>query len=195
MQYMIISVVIPVFNERDTILEIIKRVKQTSLAQEIIVLDDGSTDGTTEILKELKPSKEIHAYFHNENLGKGIAVRNSINHAKGNVIIIQDSDLEYNPCDFPILLKPIQDGLADVVYGSRFLSKRGQQLIFWSLAANKILTFFTNMLYHSKLSDMETGYKVFKSSTEFNIDKMLSETDSLMYENKEMMKNRSSKRE
>jgi len=157
-----ITVIIPAYNESKTIREIIRRVKETGLSHEILVIDDGSQDGTREILKELNHSGEIRAIFHEHNQGKGAAVRTGIKNALGDVIIIQDADLEYNPREYPNLLRPIEEGIADVVYGSRFLGAARRPILFWNMVANKILTTITNILYNNILSDMETGYKVFK---------------------------------
>jgi len=157
-----VTVLIPAYNEIKTIREIIQRVKETGRTSEILVVDDGSTDGTREILKELTEHGEIRSIFHEKNGGKGAALRTGIQNATGDVIIIQDADLEYNPNEYPNLLKPIEDGIADVVYGSRFLGQARRPILFWNMVANKILTFFTNILYNNILSDMETGYKVFK---------------------------------
>lgn len=157
-----VTVIIPAYNEQKTIREIIKRVKGTGLIHEILVVDDGSTDGTREILQELQGQGEIRAIFHQKNSGKGAALRTGIQNATGEVIIIQDADLEYNPREYPALLQPIEDDLADVVYGSRFLGQARRPILFWNMVANKILTFVTNILYNNILSDMETGYKVFK---------------------------------
>ncbi len=157
-----VTVIIPVYNEIQTIREIIRRVQNTGLVQEILVIDDGSTDGTREILRELNDQGAIRAIYHEKNAGKGAAVRTGINHASGDVIIIQDADLEYDPEEYPNLLSPIEKGIADVVYGSRFLGGARRPILFWNMVANKILTFVTNILYNNILSDMETGYKVFK---------------------------------
>lgn len=157
-----VTVVIPVYNEIQTIQEIIRRVRKTGLASEILVVDDGSTDGTRELLRELNDQGDVRAIYHEKNSGKGAAVRTGISHASGEVIIIQDADLEYDPEEYPNLLAPIQKGIADVVYGSRFLGGARRPILFWNMLANKILTFLTNILYNNILSDMETGYKVFK---------------------------------
>lgn len=157
-----ISVIVPAYNEIKTIREIIDRVKDTGRVDEILVVDDGSTDGTREVLHELNAAGSIRALFHEKNSGKGAAVMTGIRNAVGDIIIIQDADLEYNPNEYPNLLKPIEDGMADVVYGSRFLGQARRPILFWNMVANKILTFVTNILYNNILSDMETGYKVFK---------------------------------
>lgn len=157
-----ISVLIPAYNEIKTMRLIIQRVKETNLVHEILVIDDGSTDGTRDVLMELHDQGEIRALFHEKNAGKGAALQTGIKNAEGDVIIIQDADLEYNPQEYPNLIKPIEDGIADVVYGSRFLGQARRPILFWNMVANKILTFITNILYNNILSDMETGYKVFK---------------------------------
>jgi glycosyltransferase involved in cell wall biosynthesis len=157
-----LSVVIPVYNEESNIEEIIKRVKATRLAREIIVVDDGSHDGTRGILKKLDGRGNLRVILHEKNMGKGAAVRTGMEAATGDIILIQDADLEYSPHDFPVLLQPIQDGIADVVYGSRFLGGPHRVAMFWHMLANKLLTFMTNLLYDTILSDMETGYKVFR---------------------------------
>lgn len=157
-----VTVIIPVFNEIKTIREIITRVQNTGIVEEILVVDDGSADGTREILHELADQGTIRAIFHEKNAGKGAAVRTGIQNAQGEVIIIQDADLEYDPNEYPTLLKPIATGIADVVYGSRFLGGARRPILFWNMLANKILTLVTNILYNNILSDMETGYKVFK---------------------------------
>lgn len=157
-----LSVIIPVYNEVKTIREIIRRVKATGLASEIVVVDDGSTDGTREILAEEDGREGVRVYLHDRNLGKGAAVRTGIQQSKGEVMLIQDADLEYDPRDYLALLKPIEEGIADVVYGSRFLGGARRPILFWNMVANRILTFITNLLYNNILSDMETGYKVFR---------------------------------
>jgi len=156
-----ISVIIPAYNEKNTIAEILRRVRATEIPHEIIVVDDGSTDGTREILQGLEGQDGLSIIYHEKNLGKGSAVRSGIRAASGDVIIIQDADLEYDPREYPNLLRPIQEGLADVVYGSRFLGGARRPILFWNMVANKILTLVTNVLYNNILTDMETGYKVF----------------------------------
>ncbi len=158
-----LSVVIPVYNEAANIQEILKRVKATKLAWEIVVVDDGSQDGTRDLLKGLDGKGNVRVILHEKNLGKGAAVRTGIQAARGEIILIQDADLEYSPHDYPALLQPIKDGIADVVYGSRFLGGPRRVVMFWHMLANKMLTLMTNVLYDTILSDMETGYKVFRS--------------------------------
>ncbi|OGO49879.1 MAG: glycosyl transferase [Chloroflexi bacterium RBG_16_64_43] len=158
-----LSVVIPVYNEKNTLREILRRVQATGLAGEILIVDDGSTDGTRQILADLPPQPGLRVILHPRNTGKGSAVRTGIQNASGQIILIQDADLEYNPRDYPMLLKPIEDGVADVVYGSRFLGAPRRVTMFWHMLANQLLTLATNLLYNSILSDMETGYKVFRA--------------------------------
>jgi glycosyltransferase involved in cell wall biosynthesis len=158
-----LSVIIPVYNERETIEEIIRRVEEVNvgLEKEIIVVDDGSQDGTSQVLKSLKfPNLKI--FRHSKNMGKGAALQTGFSKAEGDIILIQDADLEYNPQDYPKLLEAILDGRADVVYGSRFLGGPHRVLFFWHYVGNKILTTLSNMFSNLNLSDMETCYKVFK---------------------------------
>ena len=157
-----ITVLIPVYNEINTIKEILRRVKAMDVASEILIVDDGSQDGTRAILKEMDSSNGIRVLLHEKNQGKGAAVRTGIKAAQGDIILIQDADLEYDPRDYPRLLQPLEEGLADVVYGSRFLGGPRRPTMFWHMVANKLLTFMTNILYNTILTDMETGYKVFR---------------------------------
>jgi glycosyltransferase involved in cell wall biosynthesis len=157
-----LSVIIPVYNEVESIKTILERVHATKLVHEIIVVDDGSQDGTRDVLKKLDGKKGVRVILHEKNQGKGAAVRTGMSAAKGDILLIQDADLEYDPRDYPELLKPIQEDLADVVYGSRFLGRAHRVTMFWHMVANKSLTLMTNILYDTILTDMETGYKVFR---------------------------------
>lgn len=156
-----LSILIPVYNERPTILEIIKRVQQVSFEKEIIAVDDGSTDGTRDVLPQVERQGVIVLY-HERNQGKGAAIQTALQHATGDIIVIQDADLEYDPRDYKQLVDPIIEGRAKVVYGSRFLGPR-MAMFFWHMLANKMLTLMTNILYDAILSDMETGYKAFRA--------------------------------
>ncbi|MBX3047826.1 MAG: glycosyltransferase family 2 protein [Anaerolineales bacterium] len=156
-----LSIVMPVYNEAQTILEILKRVKATGVADEIVVVDDGSQDGTADVLASLN-DPQVRLVVHPRNQGKGAAVRTGIQAAQGELILIQDADLEYDPRDIPALLKPMEEGIADVVYGSRFMGAPRRPTMFWHMVANKLLTLITNILYNNILTDMETGYKLFR---------------------------------
>lgn len=156
-----LSVIIPVYNEVKTIEEVVARVRATGFAREIILVDDGSTDGSTEILKKYQGQDGIQVIICEQNRGKGAAVREGIKAAGSTYAIIQDADFEYDPNDYAKLYPIIESGQADVVYGSRFMEST-DYFYFRSLAANKLLTFLTNVLYHTKLTDMETCYKLFK---------------------------------
>jgi glycosyltransferase involved in cell wall biosynthesis len=166
---MTLSVIIPIYNEISSIRKILERVQATKLAEEIILIDDGSTDGTRDFLTSLEGTPGIRVIFHPQNQGKGAAVRSGISAATCKVVLIQDADLEYDPRDYPALLKPIEEGRADVVYGSRFLGGPRRVTMFWHMLANKILTLTTNLLYDTILTDMETGYKVFRRDILQNI--------------------------
>lgn len=157
-----LSVIIPVYNEVGNIEEILKRVKATKKASEIVVVDDGSQDGTRDILKKLDGKEKVRVILHEKNQGKGAAVRTGMDAAAGEIMLIQDADLEYDPRDYATLLQPLEEGIADVVYGSRFLGGPRRVTMFWHMVANRLLTFMTNILYDTILSDMETGYKVFR---------------------------------
>jgi glycosyltransferase involved in cell wall biosynthesis len=157
-----ISVIIPVYNEHNTILEVVQRVQKQPFDKEIIIVDDCSSDGTTEILKETDWPDNVQVFFHTKNMGKGAALRTGIPHATKAITIIQDADLEYNPDDFGVVLKPILDGVADVVYGSRFLGIH-RSFMLHHYIGNKMLTIMTNILYNNILTDMETGYKAFRT--------------------------------
>ena len=158
-----LSVVIPAYNEKDTVLELLRRVDAVplSLEKEIIVVDDFSTDGTREVLGGLgRP--DIKVLFHAKNMGKGSALRTGFSEATGDIVLIQDADLEYDPAEYPGLLAPILDGRADVVYGSRFLGGPHRVLFFWHSVGNRFLTALSNMVTNLNLTDMETCYKVFR---------------------------------
>jgi len=158
-----LSVVIPVYNEVGTIKEIVSRVQAVDLEKEIIIVDDGSTDGTRELLPEITLSHEnIRVLYHDRNQGKGAALRTGFEGATGDIVIIQDADLEYDPREYPVLLAPILDGRADIVYGSRFLGGPHRVLFFWHYLGNKFLTLLSNALTNLNLTDMETCYKVFR---------------------------------
>lgn len=157
-----LSVIIPVYNEINTIKEILMRVQNQKIVKEILLIDDGSTDGTRELLEKFSTRDEIKVFFHENNQGKGSAIRTGLKEATGEIILIQDADLEYDPRDYDSLIKPIEEGIADVVYGSRFMGAPRLTAMFWHMVANKLLTFFTNILFDTILSDMETGYKVFR---------------------------------
>ncbi|PIQ98214.1 MAG: glycosyl transferase [Nitrospinae bacterium CG11_big_fil_rev_8_21_14_0_20_56_8] len=157
-----LSVVIPIYNEKSTLHEIIRRVQEEPTPKEVILIDDFSTDGTREILKEEWEGKDgFKVLYHPRNRGKGAALRTGFEHVEGDVVIVQDADLEYSPADYPVLLAPIRDGRADVVYGSRFLGGPHRVMFFWHYAGNKALTTLSNMFTNLNLTDMETGYKVF----------------------------------
>ena len=157
-----LTVIIPVYNEIGNIEEILKRVKAAKKATEIIVVDDGSQDGTRDILKNLDGKEKVRVVLHEKNQGKGAAVRTGMDAATGEILLIQDADLEYDPRDYEQLLRPLEEGIADVVYGSRFLGGPRRVTMYWHMIANRLLTFMTNILYDTILSDMETGYKVFR---------------------------------
>jgi glycosyltransferase involved in cell wall biosynthesis len=166
---MILSIVIPAFNEHTTIEEILNRVTSIPYEKEIIVVDDGSTDGTAQLLKKISAQKDLKTVFHASNKGKGAALQTGFQHVTGDIVIIQDADLEYDPRDYGVLLEPILDGRADVVYGSRFLGGPHRVLFFWHYVGNKFLTILSNMFTNLNLTDMETGYKVFRSELLSNI--------------------------
>ncbi len=164
-----LSIVIPVYNEKDTIDEIVRRVQNVELEKEIIIVDDCSNDGTRERIKRMSENN-IKKLFHEKNKGKGAALRTGLQHVSGDIVIIQDADLEYNPNEYSSLIEPILDGRADAVYGSRFLGGPHRVLFFWHYLGNKILTTLSNMLTNLNLTDMETCYKVFKAEVIKNIN-------------------------
>ena len=162
-----ISIVIPCFNEKNTILDIIEKVKKESIYEkEIIVIDDYSTDGTREILEKTSSQDNFKLIFNKQNFGKGYSVRQGIAAASGDIILIQDADLEYDPSDYPKLIEPIKKGYADVVYGSRFMGSNPHRILFfWHSIGNKFLTIVSNMFTNLNLTDMETCYKLFNAKT------------------------------
>ena len=172
-----LSVIMPVYNEVGTVAEIIRRVRavplrvqvgygdldgQTvDLEREIVVVDDGSTDGTREVLRSFEGEPDITVVFHEQNQGKGAAVRTGLQHATGDIMVVQDADLEYDPRDYIPMLQPILEGRSQVVYGSRFRGGPTKTMFFWHMVGNRLLTMITNLLYDTILTDMETGYKMF----------------------------------
>jgi len=181
-----LSVIMPVYNERGTIAEILRRVRAVRLRvpvgygpengtmvefeREIVIVDDGSTDGTQEFLRTLEGEPDVVVVLHERNQGKGAAVRTGLQRASGDVMVIQDADLEYDPRDYPALLKPIVEGCSQVVYGSRFRGGPTKTMFFWHMVGNTFLTLVTNMLYNTILSDMETGYKVLTRQVALQLD-------------------------
>lgn len=181
-----LSVVIPVYNEIETIAEIVRRVRAVKLVvpagfgsedgaavafeREIVLVDDGSTDGTREYLSAQEDEPDTVVAFHEQNQGKGAAVRTGLQHASGDVILVQDADLEYDPRDYPMLLQPIVEARSQVVYGSRFRGGPTKAMFFWHMIGNRFLTLVTNVLYNTILSDMETCYKVFTREVAEQLD-------------------------
>lgn len=167
-----LSVLIPVYNEERTLEEVVRRVRSIEIPKEIILVDDGSKDRSREILTRLQqqsegapdPLNKVRIFLQPSNQGKGAAIKVALDHARGDVIIIQDADLEYDPQDYPALLEPIERGLADVVYGTRFAGGGAHRvLFFWHSLGNRMLTLVSNMLTNLNLSDMEVGYKMFRA--------------------------------
>jgi glycosyltransferase involved in cell wall biosynthesis len=158
-----VSVVIPVYNERHTILGLLERVRAVGVATQLVVVEDHSTDGTRDLLAGLPPSPDLTIVFHDRNQGKGAGLRTGFKAATGDIVIIQDADFEYDPRDYPKLLKPILEDRADVVYGSRFVGGESHRVLyFWHYLGNRVLTLMSNAFTNLNLSDMETCYKVFR---------------------------------
>ncbi len=159
--YRLLTIIVPVFNERNTVGEAIRRVREASLTieREIVIIDDGSVDGTLDIVRRLSDST-VRVVSFPDNRGKGAAVRRGIEEAKGDLIVVQDADLEYDPRDLGRLLRPLLEGQARVVYGSRFTGER-RNMFFWHWVGNRFLSLATNVLFNTTLSDMETCYKMF----------------------------------
>ncbi len=163
--HLTLSVIIPCFNEVLSIEEVLNRVEAVGIANEILIIDDGSTDGTRDVLKQIEAQQRpnVRIIYHDHNQGKGAAVVTGFAAASSDVFLIQDADFEYDPREYPLLMKPIEEGIAAVVYGSRFLGGPRKAMNFWNMVANRSLTLATNILYNAILSDMETCYKVFRA--------------------------------
>jgi glycosyltransferase involved in cell wall biosynthesis len=159
----LLSIVVPIYNERATLEALIERVVAVDLQKELILVDDGSTDGTKDILEQYRNRPGFQVVFQPRNMGKGAALAEGFRHATGDIVIVQDADLEYDPAEYPRLIQPIVDGLAEVVYGSRFAGGSPRRVLyFWHSVANRMLTLMSNILTDLNLSDMETCYKVFR---------------------------------
>jgi glycosyltransferase involved in cell wall biosynthesis len=166
-----ISFLIPTFNERATVIEVLDRVEALGLDRQLIVVDDGSTDGTFGLLEQWQADHADVVLVRQENAGKGAAIRAAIPHIDGEIAVIQDADMEYDPADVPALVEPIERGSADVVFGSRLSGGRPQRAyLFWHLVGNRFLSLLTGVLYNTTLSDMETGYKAFRSDVLRSLD-------------------------
>jgi glycosyltransferase involved in cell wall biosynthesis len=157
---MLLSIIIPVYNEEKTVQEVVQRVSATPYEKQIIIVDDGSKDGSRAAIEKIQGAG-IEKYFHEQNKGKGAAIQTAWSKVKGDIVLIQDADTEYDPSDYEALLRPILDGKADVVFGSRFVGYPRRVLYFWHSLGNRLLTLLANMMNDLNLSDMETGYKVF----------------------------------
>ena len=166
-----LSIIVPCYNEKDTLLEIISLIKQSLVEEkEIILVDDGSSDGTTDMIRREVEKTVDRVIYHPKNMGKGAAIRSALQYVTGDVVIIQDADLEYDPREYPKLIAPIAEGKADVVYGSRFMGEGPHRVhLFWHYVGNKILTILSNMFTNLNLTDMETCYKTFKTGVLKNI--------------------------
>jgi glycosyltransferase involved in cell wall biosynthesis len=158
-----VSFLVPAYNEAATIVEILERVSALDLDKQIVVVDDGSTDGTGDLAERWRDGRDDVIIIRQENRGKGAAIRAAIPHTDGEIAVIQDADLEYDPADVPALIEPIEKGVADVVFGSRLSGGRPQRAyLFWHLVGNRFLSLLTNLLFNTTISDMETGYKAFR---------------------------------
>jgi glycosyltransferase involved in cell wall biosynthesis len=166
-----ISFLVPTYNERPTILEVLERIEALGLDRQLVVVDDGSTDGTIDVLREWEAGRDGVVIVRQENRGKGAAIRAAIPLIDGEIAVIQDADMEYDPVDVPSLVEPIERGVADVVFGSRLSGGRPQRAyLFWHLVGNRFLSLLTGLLYNTTLSDMETGYKAFRSDVLRSLD-------------------------
>lgn len=166
---MLISVLIPVYNEKNTIQEIINRVLEEPTPKEVIIVDDYSTDGTRDILRSYQ-NERVKIIFHEKNMGKGAAIRTALQNVSGDIVIFQDADLEYDPSEYVHLINPIQNNIADVVYGSRFRGNEQRVLYFWHTVGNRVLTLLSNMMTNLNLTDMETCYKAFRKDVITNLN-------------------------
>jgi glycosyltransferase involved in cell wall biosynthesis len=166
-----ISFLIPAYNERATIGEVLERIEALGLDRQVIIVDDGSTDGTIDLLREWQAAHDDVVVVRQANAGKGAAIRAAIPHIDGEIAVIQDADMEYDPADVPSLIEPIERGVADVVYGSRLSGGRPQRAyLFWHLVGNRFLSLLTNLLFNTTLSDMETGYKALRTDVLRSLD-------------------------
>ena len=166
-----VSFLVPAYNEAPTIVELLDRVSRLDLEKQIVVVDDGSTDGTGDLVESWRSGRDDVVLIRQENRGKGAAVRAAIPHADGDICVIQDADLEYDPADVPALIDPIERGSADVVFGSRLSGGKPQRAyLFWHLVGNRFLSLLTNVLFNTTLSDMETGYKAFRADVLRSLD-------------------------
>jgi glycosyltransferase involved in cell wall biosynthesis len=166
-----VSFLIPSYNERATILEVLERIEALGIDRQLIIVDDGSTDGTGELLRDWESGRDGVVLIRQENKGKGAAIRAAIPHIDGEIAVIQDADMEYDPAEVPALVEPIEQGVADVVFGSRLSGGRPQRAyLFWHLVGNRFLSLVTGLLYNTTLSDMETGYKAFRSDVLRGLD-------------------------
>jgi glycosyltransferase involved in cell wall biosynthesis len=158
-----VSFLVPAYNEAATIVELLERVSALDVEQQIVVVDDGSTDGTGDLAEQWRNGRDGIVVLRQQNRGKGAAIRAAIPYADGEIAVIQDADLEYDPTDVPALIEPIERGVADVVFGSRLSGGRPQRAyLFWHLVGNRFLSLLTNVLFNTTISDMETGYKAFR---------------------------------